>query len=326
MFDQYTEPSTKIFISERLKYQGKGLELALLMYKNLALTILTFGIYAAWGRTNTRRYLWGNISLLGDRGAYTGTGKELFRGWALVGVIYLGAAIILNVIGAFLPKLMQPFVGILFFPLYLYIYALVIYGGSRYRLARTKWRETHFGMVRNNELTRDFVGLVFKGVFLSLITLGLYFPIFQNAKRKFLIDKARFGTSKFRFKGRDSEYYKILAKGIFLTILTFGFYGSWMMLELLQYKLRNTTFDKTLFFRIHLKGSDIFKFSVLSYLATIFTLGLALPWIINKSYHLFVNSVEVFGEVDFNSIHNIQSEGSAVADVASVEYDFDLGF
>lgn len=326
MFDQTSPVETKTYLSGRLEYKGRGSELAILMYKNLALTVLTLGLYAAWGRTNTRRYIWGKVSFMDDKAAYTGTGNELFRGWALVVAIYFVAAIVLNILNFFIPKPIQPFFGFVFIPLYMYIYALIIYGGTRYRLARTKWRETHFAMERNKELTREFVWLVFKGAFLSLITLGLYFPIFQNAKRRFLIDKSRFGTSRFSFSGTDSEYYKLIVKNLFFTIITLGIYSSWMMLNLLKYKVRNTKLDDTVEFRIHLKGSDIFWFSILSYFATILTLGLALPWVINKSYHLFVNSIEVFGEVDFHSIHNVESEGSAVADVASVEYDFDLGF
>ncbi len=330
MFDQTSEPivtpPTRVSIAERLRYQGKGSELAILMFKNLALTILTFGIYAAWGRTNTRRYVWGNVTFMDDRAAYTGEGKELFKGWVMVGVIYIVAAIALNSLGFFIPKNMQVFLGLLFLPLYLYIYALIIYGGSRYRLSRTKWRETTFSMTRDKYSTREFMMIVFKGAFYSGLTLGLYFPIFQNAKRRFLINKSRFGTAKFDFKGTDSEYYFLLVKNLFFTFLTLGIYSSWMILDLLRYKLRTTTLDETIRFKTHLKGSDLFWFSVVSYLVTILTLGLALPWVINKAYHLFINSIEVYGEVDFASIQNVEADGSAAADVASVEYDFDLGF
>jgi uncharacterized membrane protein YjgN (DUF898 family) len=50
------------------------------MFKNIFLTIITLGVYAAWGRTNTRRYLWGHTNFLNDRANYTGTGKEIFLG------------------------------------------------------------------------------------------------------------------------------------------------------------------------------------------------------------------------------------------------------
>lgn len=326
MFESPEESLNKTIVNERLKYTGSGLELALLMYKNLALTILTLGVYAAWGRTNTRRYLWGNVSFMGDRGAYTGTGKELFRGWALLAGIYLVAVIALNMVTAFLPESIQPILGVLIVPIYVYLYALVIYGGTRYRLSRTKWRETHFSMQRDKKSTREFIWLVSKGFIFSILTLGLYLPFFQNAKRRFLINKASFGDMSFHFFGSDSEYFWLVLKNVFLTIITLGFYGSWMMINLLRYKLENISLGDSVRLRIDLKGSEIFVFSLLAYFSTILTLGLAIPWVVNKSYHMFINAVEVYGEIDFQSIHNVESEGNAIADVASVEYDFDLGF
>jgi uncharacterized membrane protein YjgN (DUF898 family) len=158
------------------------------------------------------------------------------------------------------------------------------------------------------------------------VTIGIYIPCFQNNKRRFLINKARFGTAKFNFQGENGEFLFLFFTNLFFTIITLGFYGSWMILNLLEYKLNNTNLEHSLKFKTHLRGKDLFVFSILSYLVTVFTLGLAMPWVIDRTYKLFVNSIEVIGEIDFNQIQNIEAVGSAIGDVAMVEYDLDLGF
>lgn len=326
MFDQREVQNSKIFISENLKYSGKGLELALLMYKNFALTILTFGIYAAWGRTNTRRYLWNNVSFMGDRAAYLGTGKELFRGWCVVALIYMIVMLGIKILSFILPQSFNFLWLLLFLPAYLYIYSLVVYGGTRYRLSCTKWREIRFGMRRNHSLTKQFIWLNIKGVFLSVITLGIYFPRYQNEKRRFLVNQSQFGTGKFFYAGSNSKYVMLFAKNVLFTVLTLGLYSSWMVLNLKKFAIENTSFNNSLFFKLRLKGSDIFVFSFVSYFATVLTLGLALPWIVNRWQHMIINSIEVFGEIDFTTIQNDTHTVRATGDVASVLFDIDLGF
>lgn len=323
MFDQNSEEilSTKSYINEKLVYSGNGTELAILMFKNMALTFFTLGFYWAWGRTNTRRYLWGKVSFQDDRGSYTGTGKELFRGWVLLAVVYVVAVILVQVLAK-----ISPYIGFALLPVYIYLFALAIYGGTRYRLSRTNWREISFSMERDKESTREFVWMAFKGVFLSLITLGLYYPVFQNNRRRFLIDRTRFGTAKFNYTGNNRDYFWLFFKQFALTVITFGIYSPWMTLNLLKYKLNNSSLENSLHFRLDMKGSDLLVFSILAYLSTILTLGLALPWVIDKAYHLFINKIEVFGEIDFTKISNVEASGSSVADVAVIEYDLELGF
>src|SRR4051812_35134108 len=50
-------------------------------YVNLILTILTVGIYRFWAKTRLRRYTWRHVSVGGERFEYTGTGKELLKGF-----------------------------------------------------------------------------------------------------------------------------------------------------------------------------------------------------------------------------------------------------
>lgn len=326
MFDQPEGQSTKIRVSEKLCYHGKASDLFLIMYKNFALILLTMGIYLAWARTHKRRYLWSNVSFLGDRGAYLGTGEQLVRGWGIVICIYFGIIVATSVLKIILPTPGQLLLSLLLFPVYIYLYSLVIYGGNRFRLSCTKWREVRFGIENNHELAREFFLLNLKGFFLTAITLGFYYPRYENSKRSFLINHAYFGSAKFNYSATNSEYAKKFYIHFLLTFITLGFYAPWMFLKLTKFKMEHTNLDNSLFFTLNVKGSDLFIYGITAYVATICTFGLALPWVVHRGYHLIVNEVHVTGEIDFAEIQNREDRVTGTGDIASILFDIDLGF
>lgn len=326
MFDQLERQKTKTRISEKLCYHGKASDLFLIMYKNFALILLTMGIYLAWARTHKRRYLWSSVSFLGDRGAYLGTGEQLIRGWAIVICLYFGIVVATSLLQNVLPAVAQLGLSLLLFPFYIYLYSLIVYGGNRFRLSCTKWREVRFGIENNHELAREFYLLNLKGVFLTAITFGFYYPRYENSKRNFLINRAYFGSAKFNYSATNSEYAKKFYVHFFLTFITLGLYGPWMFLKLIKFKMEHTNLDNSLFFTLDIKGSDLFVYGITSYVATICTFGLALPWVVHRGYSLIVNEIQVTGEIDFTEIQNRKDKVAGTGDIASVLFDVDLGF
>lgn len=303
-----------------LKYSGNGNELALLLLKNLFLTIITFGIYHAWARTNFRRYVWGHVSFLGDRAAYTGTGEELFRGWIKLLGIFLVGYIVIRVGGTAIP-----FINLLILPIYGLIFALAAYSGLRYRMSRTVWRQIRFGVDKNKELTKEYLKLYYWNWFLTLITFGFFYPWFKNRVRKFLTDKCRFGSEYFYFDGGGSEYAGIYFWGVFLSTLTLGLYLPWFIRKLALFRLQYTSFQGQRF-RLKLRGSDLLFLGIVGYFGSLLTLGLATPWILNWGFSLFINNIEVDGSLALEKVVGLPSEGSAMADDFASAYDIDLGF
>src|SRR5882724_3796491 len=73
----------------RLSFHGDGTSLFLLILKNLFLTVITLGVYAAWARAERRKYMWSSTEISGQRLVFTGTGLELFKGYLKVLAVYL---------------------------------------------------------------------------------------------------------------------------------------------------------------------------------------------------------------------------------------------
>lgn len=306
-------------------YHGVGSDLAIVMLKNIILTIITFGIYSPWARTNTRRFFWSNTAFKGDRFTYTGTGKELFKGWIKVFGIFFLFAIGVQILMLFLPKSFKPAAGLFMLPIYIYIFSIAIYSGLRYRALRTLWRQIRFNVVRNKELVREFTLLFAKGSIFSGLTFGIYLPYFTNQKHHFLFNKISYGGIPFSYDGEDKEYFMICIKGFFLSLITLGIYTPWFFLNRFEYRLSHTHIGNNSF-HIALKGEKFLVYGLVSYFGTLLSFGLALPWIINWGLSLVFDNTYLEGPLDLSGVKNEAGDESATGEDLVSAYDLDLGF
>lgn len=322
---EFSQPNPPVVASaNRLEYHGDGTELAWIMLKNLVLSILTLGIYTAWARTNYRRYIWGNVSFLGDRAAYTGTGKELFRGYMKLALLVMGIGFVNTFFQFVIPARMLIVSTIVIYVLYIWFYSVVIYSSYRFRLSRTRWREISFGVERTKESAREFTKLFLKGFLFNLLTLGLYYPYFSNGITQYLTDRSKFGSEKFRYDGKGGELFKIWIKGIFFSIITLGIYIPWFRLQLASYRL-NHTYIQNVSFRIHLEGDELLLYTIGSFLLTTITAGLAMPWMVNWGNAIFFKNIEIHGDLDFATVMRVEHAGEAASDAVADYFDIDIG-
>jgi uncharacterized membrane protein YjgN (DUF898 family) len=184
----------------RASYFGTGQALFILVFKNLLLTLVTFGVYLPWARTERRKYLWQNIDFGGHRFRYHGTGREMLAGYAKVAA---GYAVLVG-----LPTLLMRMdrrVGLAAqlagLVVLLPLIPIAIFGSRRYLLSRTTLRGVRFGLDAG---ASGFVQLFVLGVFLTAITLGLYAPVMNNSLRRYLTERTRFGSAAFGYDGRNS--------------------------------------------------------------------------------------------------------------------------
>ena len=87
-----TPPPSHQDFQYKLQFHGVGIDLALIILRNIALTIVTIGIYSFWGKVRVRQFLWQNSEFHGQRFIYHGTGGELLIGYLkVIGIYVLGA-------------------------------------------------------------------------------------------------------------------------------------------------------------------------------------------------------------------------------------------
>lgn len=132
----------------RFGYEGNRGELFLLFFKNLFLTIITFGIYGPWFAMNLRRYLLEHVRMGNARFTYHGNGGDYF---------------VLNLKGYFLSIIT---LGIYFFWWQKELFAYFV---DRLRLRngeeKVSFTSTASGI--------DFAALLIINFFIIIFTLGL---------------------------------------------------------------------------------------------------------------------------------------------------------
>lgn len=293
----------------RFRFHGSGPALFVLILKNVLLTLLSAGLYAAWAKTNKRKFVWQNTEFHGQRLVYRGTGRELFVGYMkLLGgyALFLGVPLALGKVSPWLGVGAQ----ILFAFALLGIIPFAVYWSRAYLLSRTSWRGVTFALAPGaRAFARTFIG----GYALTLLTLGLYGPIWTNRIHAAFINRTSFGDARFQYDGSDAEVWRIAIKGFFLSILTCGIYYFWYLAEITRYRAEHTHFSGATG-RSRLEGGQLFRLGLLYIFGTTLTLGLAFPWIVCHLMETVLGELSFEGQIDFAAIQRADASGSAAGD------------
>ncbi len=126
-----------------IDFTGEWREFLPIALTNLALTVVTLGIYRFWAKARERRYLWSRTHLVDDTLEWTGTGTEMLVGFLLVMLIVLPAVLFFQFglqamilrghpVAAF-------FAGAALYVGLFYLYHVARFRALRYQLSRTFW-------------------------------------------------------------------------------------------------------------------------------------------------------------------------------------------
>ena len=194
---------SKMMVKEAPVYSGRALQLLPIVLVNLVLTLLTAGIYRFWAKTRLRRYFLSRVSFLGDALEYTGTGMELFRGFLIALAALVPFFIVTSILQNFLVSPDAAIGPVAAFQLaYLFaiyfLYHVAVFRAQRYRLSRTTWRGIRGGQQGSAMLYALYaIGL---GL-LTLVTLGLAYPVMRRVLMGYRINAIRFGSETVRMDG-----------------------------------------------------------------------------------------------------------------------------
>jgi uncharacterized membrane protein YjgN (DUF898 family) len=307
--------------SHEFSFHGTGMAFFALILKNLVLTLLSLGIYLPWAKTERRTYLWQNVELAGYRLRYHGTGKELFVGYLKVAVAYalfLGIPLLVGkLLGQTAMGIARGLLVIALIPLI----PFAIWGARRYLLSRSSWRGIHF---RLGDGAQAYASKLIIGYLLTIVTLGLYAPIWMNQLYRVMTNHTALGTKSFEYRGTDKAAWTIGIKGFFLSVLTLGVYFFWYRAELLRYQMSNTWFDGA-HGESSLTGGQLLTLTLLQLLGLPLTLGIAFPWIACYSLGFTLARIRFVGPVDLASIYQAQTRGDAAADGLADALDLGAG-
>jgi len=287
-----------------IQFHGQGAEYFGISIVNLLLTVITLGLYYPWAKARQLQYLYGATEFNESRFVFSGTGKEMFAGFIKAILIF---AVLFAILGVCI-FLELPLAGILLFYLGLFcLIPLAIHGSYKYRMSRTSWRGIRMGYRGDRE---ELIKVFFSGLFLTLVTLGIYGAWFTMNLRNYVLNKVRFGTLHFKYQGLGADYFILNLKGYFLTIITLGIYFFWWQKDLFNYYINNLSLENekgdTISLRSKATGGSFFLLALGNLFILIFTLGLGYAWVVTRTLRFIFGKIELSGNLELENI--LQSE------------------
>ena len=207
-----------------IRFTGTWKEYLPIAATNVALIIVTLGVYRFWAAARERRYLWSRTEVIDESLEWTGTGKEMFIGFLIVMAIVLPFFLFIQFL---LPAMVargkaEAAFGIVT----LFYFAIFFLGGFarfralRYRLSRTLWRGIRGG---SDDPGWNFAGEYFGRYLLSAMTMFIMFPWAVTRLWGARWNRMSFGTLQFRARldadgliGRWALLYLIPLLGMFV--------------------------------------------------------------------------------------------------------------
>jgi uncharacterized membrane protein YjgN (DUF898 family) len=207
-----------------VRYDGRTGEIFGLSLRVGFLTLITLGIYRFWATTRVRRWFWSRITVDDERLEYSGTGIELFVAFIKVALGLAALLIPLRLaVNLYGPSPMAAgIISFAQFPFFGSLYILAVYYARRYRLSRTQWHGIRANLVGSS---LDYWKLNVGYLLLTAVTLGIAYPYYRIATRRYLLDHTWFGDQKFSCTARARSLMRRWLIYVALSCVALGFIG-----------------------------------------------------------------------------------------------------
>jgi uncharacterized membrane protein YjgN (DUF898 family) len=329
----------------RFEFTGSASEYFRIWIVNVALTVVTLGIYAAWAKVAKRRWFWGHTSLRGRAFDYTADPIAILKG----NLIFAAGGV-----GYFLAARVEPLLALLPAIAVWLVYPWLFQKSMRFNAYNTRHRNIRF----------DFRGSVGESytVLLGLallvpFTLGLIAPYVQYRKKRYQLGNLGYGTAPFRFDGEVGPFYAsffaslaFLVAGLIAGVLVMGVFGRSeehaALAGVLGFacfylggaaaglyfatRVTNDVFGRTALahvatFRSSMRVGEVFGIEIVNLLAIVATLGLAIPWAAVRRTRYRWTHLELRSTGDIEAVAaDLTPEPGALGDVAADQFDVDI--
>ncbi|PZQ12813.1 MAG: DUF898 domain-containing protein [Rhodanobacter denitrificans] len=334
----------------RFAFDGTAGEYFRIWIVNLALSLVTLGLYSAWAKVRTQRYFYGNTRLDGVPFEYLARPLPILAGRIVAVALFLG-----YVLAGQLSLWLQ--IGLALLIAVATPWLLV--RGAAFRARYSSWRGLRFRFVP--DYAQAYVRYLWLGIPLVL-TLGLLYPYVKARQKAFLVEHHRYGGQAFGFEATAGQFYPpyliawaVMTVWVFVgtalltgaaialhrpgaeppAALMFGwmalFYGGYFAIwAFLAAALGNLVYNHTTIgqhrFQSRLQGSRLLWFYASNTVAVLASAGLLIPWarIRLARYRAERLAVLAGGSLAAFGIEHGQDVDAAAAEIDSL-FDIDIG-
>ena len=301
------DPAAGEASAQPFQFTGKGSEYFRIWIVNLALTILTLGIYSAWAKVRRLQYFYRNTSLAGNSFDFHGNPVAILKGR----LIAVGLLVAYNVIGTFNIAL-----GLLVLVAVFAALPWLIQRSMCFRLHNSSYRGLRFRFAgAMGEAYQAFL----MWPILAYVTLGILAPMAHREIKLYQHNNSRFGETSFSFTGRIGQFYSIYlkmlgifflallamalvaggiaalgsfdddprGKGAIMAMMVVGFLVFYLLLFLaigpwFAARIQNLVWNHTALgphaFQSRVRARDLFRIYVTNFIGIVLTLGLYKPF------------------------------------------------
>lgn len=332
-----------------IKFHGNAKDFFNIWIVNMLLTIVTLGIYSAWAKVRTNRYLYSNLDLDGHRFSYLAQPIQILKG-RIIAVLLFG--------GYFLLSSFSPFAAGIFIGLLFILTPFLLVMSFRFGKRMTAYRNIRFGF--DGKPLKAFLYFTLFPI-LAIFTFYLAMPWIMKKMDEFLVGNIRYGKQKFTTKPETSEYYAAsLASGLIsipffilifavmpsaeeATVVAPSLFSLQTILPLFVYAVMYLTtssyYQATI--RNHIYSLSevencaklhseaevlpLMQLKLTNFVAIIVTLGLAMPWAKIRTVKYWAEATAVATLPGANDIIADESDAaSATADEVADVFDIDV--
>lgn len=190
-----------------VEFHGEGSEYFRIWLVNIALSVLTFGIYSAWAKVRREKYFHRNLVVDGAAFDYHGNPRAILIGRILLVVLLL----VLN----FSENIGEAAHGAALIA-FAFAFPWLLIRALHFRARNTSYRGVRFAF--DGGYGGALVLYLVHGG-LTLLSLGLYFPAFLRKQKEFLARHLRFGETRCEFDAGIAAFYRGLAVPLALWLM-----------------------------------------------------------------------------------------------------------
>ncbi|CAA6803060.1 MAG: Unknown protein [uncultured Sulfurovum sp.] len=200
--DEQHQVDKVITEAKYFEFKGSGSEYFRIWIVNIALTILTLGIYSAWAKVRANRYLYANTYLNGSNFEYNADPVRILIGRVIVVALYGFFVIFSQYLFMFEVAGAIALLAFIAMP-------WLVRQAVCFKLRNTSYRHVPF---RYEGSVGSFYLFFIWHIILNIFTLMLIFPYSYVKFKELIINNAHYGDGNFKFVGKSGSVYGIYIK------------------------------------------------------------------------------------------------------------------
>ncbi|MEZ5461285.1 YjgN family protein [Dokdonella sp.] len=335
------------------QFDGSAREYFRIWIVNLALSILSLGIFSAWAKVRTQRYFYGCTRLAGVPFEYLAKPLPILKG-RIIAVFLFSSYVIAGQYSIGMQLGLALLIAVLA--------PWLIVRGAAFKARYSSWRGLNFRFIP--DYGEAYIRFLVLGIPL-ILTLGMLYPWVKGKQKEFLVESHRYGGNWFRFLLTPGKFYPpyLIAWGaitgwmmlssflmvglimlsfasggadeeppaaLMMSLIAVMYSGYFVVLAFLAAAISNLIYNHVEIdgrrFRSTLKGHRLLWIYAGNTVAILLSAGLLIPWAKVRLARYRAECLSVLSADDFNGMRAESSSGiDAIAAEVDGLFDIDIG-